>query len=248
MCLFVITWKDGTPLDATSVTKEDITEMCIQMGHLHPLGVLHYSMMELVALFFSTEEIQCATHRAIKGMELWDEAIAIRAVAPSVTHVNAYIMTMCEDHSQPQSPPSEEEGEPHSPHDNPHPNGETLHHLQVEFGKLTVHELHQLVEDLCQEITLCELNVPPRSPPPMPWGHPSGSGECQKRATRRSPFWVGEGGFPQDNHPHLLPLHDQMEDGFLRDHLHHPQLPTQPNPDMGHLINTLALGCMIGYP
>ena len=42
------------------------------------------------------------------------------------------------------------------------------------------------------------------------------------RVTRRSPFQEGEGGFPWDNHPHLLSQHDQMEDGFLSDHLHNP--------------------------
>ena len=36
--------------------------------------------------------------------------------------------------------------------------------------------MNQLLEDLCQEITHCELNAHPRSPPPMPWEHPSGSG------------------------------------------------------------------------
>ena len=37
--------------------------------------------------------------------------------------------------------------------------------------------------------------------------------------TRRSPFQEGEGGFPQDNHLQLMFQCDQMEDGFLRDHL-----------------------------
>ena len=70
MCLFVITQKDGTPFDAISVTEEDIIEICIKMGHTHPLGVLHYSAMESIALFSSTEEMQCATCRAVKVMEL----------------------------------------------------------------------------------------------------------------------------------------------------------------------------------
>ena len=141
MCLFVITRKDGTLLDATSVTKEDIIEMCAKMGHTHPLGVLCYSVTELVALFSSTEDMQHATCRAIKTMELQDEAIAIRPVAPSVTHVKAYIMIVSGDPPKPQSPPSEEEGETHSPPDNPHPSEETLHHLQAELGDLTDHEL-----------------------------------------------------------------------------------------------------------
>ena len=171
MCLFAITQKDGTPLNVTSVTEEDIVKMYIKMGHTYPLGVLCYSTTELVALFCSTEEMQHARHGAIKVTELQDEAIAIRVVAPSVTHVKAYIMTVHGDHSKPQSPPSEEEGEPCSPHDNPNLSGETLHHLQAELGNLADHELHQLVEDLCQEITCHELNVPHRSHPPMPWGH-----------------------------------------------------------------------------
>ena len=106
MCFFVITRRNGTLLDATSVTEEDIIKMCIKMGHTHPLGVLYYSMMELVALFHSAEEMQCTPHGAIKATELRDKAITIRAVAPSVTHVKAYIMTVHGAHSKPQSPSS----------------------------------------------------------------------------------------------------------------------------------------------
>ena len=38
-------------MDASSVSEEDIIEICITKGHTHPLGVLHYSAMELVVLF-----------------------------------------------------------------------------------------------------------------------------------------------------------------------------------------------------
>ena len=99
MCLFVITSKDGTLLDATSVTEEGIIEMCTKMGDTHPLGVLHYSAMESVVLFCSTEEMQCATHGTIKVTELWGEAIAIQAVAPSENHVKAYIIAVGGDSS-----------------------------------------------------------------------------------------------------------------------------------------------------
>ena len=44
------------------------------------------------------------------------------------------------------------------------------------------------------------------------------------RITRRSPFQKGEGGFLQNNHFDLLSLHNQMEDGLLRNHLLNPQL------------------------
>ena len=98
-------------------------------------------------------------------MELQEEAIAVRAVTPSETHVKAYIMAVREDPLKPQSPSSEEKGEPHSPPNNPHPSGETLCHLQAELGNLAYHELHQLVEDLHQEIAFHELNAPSRNPP-----------------------------------------------------------------------------------
>ena len=56
MCLFILTRKDGILFDVTSVSEEDIMEICIRLGHTHPMGVLHYSAMEMVALFCSTEE------------------------------------------------------------------------------------------------------------------------------------------------------------------------------------------------
>ena len=58
ICMFIIARKDGTPFNVTSVTEEDIVEICITLGHTHPLGVLRYSAMESVALFHMTEEMQ----------------------------------------------------------------------------------------------------------------------------------------------------------------------------------------------
>ena len=75
--MFIVTRKDGTPLDVTSVTEEDIMEICMTWGHTDPLGVLWYLAMESVALFSMTEEIQWASCSAIKAMGLQDEPIAI---------------------------------------------------------------------------------------------------------------------------------------------------------------------------
>ena len=58
MCMFILMWEDGTPFDVTSVTEEDIMEICVTLGHTHPLGVLRYLVTELVALFHMTEEMQ----------------------------------------------------------------------------------------------------------------------------------------------------------------------------------------------
>ena len=43
--------QDGTPFNVTSVMEEDIIEICIRLGHTHPMGVLCYSVTELVILF-----------------------------------------------------------------------------------------------------------------------------------------------------------------------------------------------------
>ena len=57
MWMFILLWKDGTPYDVTSVTEEDIMEICITLGHTHPLGALWYSVTELVVLFCMAEEM-----------------------------------------------------------------------------------------------------------------------------------------------------------------------------------------------
>ena len=58
MCMFIITHKDGTPFEVTSITEEDFVQLCMMLGHIHPLGVLWYSTIELVALFHMAEEMQ----------------------------------------------------------------------------------------------------------------------------------------------------------------------------------------------
>ena len=145
LCLVSVTGRDGTLIDASSVSEEDIIEICIMKGHTDPLGVLHYSTMELVVLFQSTDELQHTTRRIVKMMELWGEAITVRAMAPSEAHVTVYL-------AMAHLNPSNGESEPHTPPQQTPPSGRTLHHLQVELGDLADHELHQLVEDLTQEI------------------------------------------------------------------------------------------------
>ena len=104
---------------------------------------------------------------AVKGLgSLKFLACHIKTMAPSEDHIKAYLAMSC-------SNPSNGEGEPHTP--NTPPRGGTLHHLQVELGDLTNDELHQLIEDLTQEIAQCGVNVPPSSPPPNTWVSPLGS-------------------------------------------------------------------------
>ena len=107
MYVFIVTRKDGTLLDVTSVTEEDIVEICITLGHTHPLGVLRYLATELVALFCMTEEMHQASCSAIKATELQDEPIAVRTMAPLEHHIRAYITVVGGDPSKPCSLPSE---------------------------------------------------------------------------------------------------------------------------------------------
>ena len=58
ICIFIVTRKGGTLLNITSVSEEDMVEICVTLGHTHPLGVLWYLATESVALFCMTEEMQ----------------------------------------------------------------------------------------------------------------------------------------------------------------------------------------------
>ena len=40
MCVFIVTHKDGTPFEVTSIMEEDIVQLCMTLGHIHPFGVL----------------------------------------------------------------------------------------------------------------------------------------------------------------------------------------------------------------
>ena len=74
-------------------------------------------------------------------MEWQDEPIVFQVMAPLEHHIEVYIAIVGGDHSKLQSPPSEGEGDPHSPTGNPHPGGSTPHCLQAELGNLTDQEL-----------------------------------------------------------------------------------------------------------
>ena len=212
ICLVSLTRRDGTLMDASSVTEEDIIEICITMGHIHPLGVLCYSTTELVVLFHSTDELQCTTCRIMKAMELRGEAITVMAMAPSEAHTKVYLVTLCLN-------PSNGEGEPHAPPEQTPPSRGMLHHLQAELGDLGDHELPQLMEDLRQEIALCKVNTPPSSPLQI-HGYAHWGVETPRKMTRRSPFREGEGGVHRGNPLHLQNLSNQLEDGFPLDHHH----------------------------
>ena len=89
MCVLILMKRDGTPFNVDSVLEEDIMKICVQLGHTHPMGVLNYTAIDTIMLFHLAVNMQCTTHRAIKVMVLYEEAIIVSASPPSAAHVRA---------------------------------------------------------------------------------------------------------------------------------------------------------------
>ena len=97
-------------------------EIYVKRDHTHPLGVLCYSATEFVILFCTADELKCAICGIVELMELQDEAIMVKAMAPSEAHITAYMTVWC-------SKPSQGDGEPHTPPQQTPPSRGTLHRL-----------------------------------------------------------------------------------------------------------------------
>ena len=157
LCLISVIRRDGTPMDASSISEEDIVEICMKKGHTHPLGVLCYSAVESVILFSTTEDLNHASCGLVDMTELQNDAIMVATLAPMEAHIASFKIVW---HLK----PTLGDGELHTPPQQTPPSGRTLHHLQADLGDLDDHELQQLVRDLTQEIVQCELTVPPATP------------------------------------------------------------------------------------
>ena len=77
MCILVLTRSDDTLSEATSNQEEEIMEICIWLGQMHPKGVLWYSAVKSVILFHSMDEMLVAACGVIKGMALCEETIRL---------------------------------------------------------------------------------------------------------------------------------------------------------------------------
>ena len=141
-------------MDASSISEEDIIEICVKWGCTHPLGVLHYSAEESIVLFLTMDDLKCASHDIAGETKLHDEAIMVKALAPTEAHMSAYTMVS---HVK----PSKGAGRPHTLPQQTPIGGETLHCLHAELGDLDNHKLRQLMADLNQELAQHELIVPP---------------------------------------------------------------------------------------
>ena len=141
LCLLSIPRGDGTPMDASSISEENIVEICIWKGHTHPLGMLCYLAMESVILFGTADNLNCASHGLVDLSELRDEAIMVQTMAPLEAHVAAFTSVW---HSK----PTTRDGELHSPPQQTPPSEGTPHHLYTKLGDLNDHELWQLIKGL----------------------------------------------------------------------------------------------------
>ena len=167
-------------MDASSISEEDIVEICVQKGHTHPLGVLHYLAMESVILFSTMHNLDHVSHGLVDVTELQDEAITVQTMAPLQAHVVTFTSVW---HSKPTSGI----GELHTPPQQTPPSEGTLHCLYAQLGDLNDNKLLQLIKDLLQEIVQCKLTVPPSNPLQMN-GYTHWAVESLRRMTRRSPF------------------------------------------------------------
>ena len=195
-------------MDASSISEENIAEICIKKGHTHPLGVLHYLPMESVVLFSTAEDLNHASCGLVDVMELQDNAITVVTLAPMEAHIASFTTVW---HSK----PTLGDGELHTPPQQTPPSEGTPCCLQAELGDLQVNELWQLIKDLMQEIVLHELTVPPSNPLEMN-GYAHQAVESPRRMTRRSLFQEGEGGVHQGNPPQSQS--NQLGEGLPLDH------------------------------
>ena len=121
-------------MDASSISGEDIVEICMEKGHTHPLCVLHYLAVEFVILLSTAEDLNHVSHGLVDVMELQNDAITVVTLAPMEAHITSFTMVWC-------SKPTLEDGELHTPPQQTPPSGGTLHCLQVELGDLDDHKL-----------------------------------------------------------------------------------------------------------
>ena len=83
LLLVTIARGDGTPLDASFISEEDIIEICIRQAHIHLLGVLQYSAMESVVFLQNIKDLNRILCTLPDVMEFHDEAVTVWIMAPA---------------------------------------------------------------------------------------------------------------------------------------------------------------------
>ena len=99
----------------------DIIEIYIWLGQTHSKGVLWYSVVELVMLFQSAEEMLVMAQGFVKAMAFHKEPIRLRMSPPSAAHVWAFMSARHGEPSCTQPPTPNREEEPQLFPSDPHP-------------------------------------------------------------------------------------------------------------------------------
>ena len=134
LLVVLIVKRDGTPLGASSISEEDIVELCTRRAHTHPLGMLRYSTVDSVVFLNDATAVDRTQHALLDVTEFGDEAIVIRTMAPTEAQVTAF-QTMWHSNTMAGAgalctPPY------HTP-----PNEETPCHIHAQLGDLNDNEL-----------------------------------------------------------------------------------------------------------
>ena len=87
ICVLTIARGDGTLFDADSLQEEDIVELCILMGQVHPVGVLQLMVMELVVAFQSNKEMLAAVCLITMATAWPDNPIRLHTQPPTATQI-----------------------------------------------------------------------------------------------------------------------------------------------------------------
>ena len=238
LCLISITRGDGTPMDASSISEEDIVEIFMKKGHTHPLGVLHYLTTESIILFGTMEEFKCASHGLVDIMQLskWcHHAQDFGSFAgPYCLIYNSLVFEVHNrgwraTHSSPTNSPKW--GNTASP-----PNGA--------WWPQWPWALTACRRPYSGDSTVWIICAP-QQPPPNEWVCPLGSRE-PKEDDQEVTFPGGGRWGPLRQPTHVLeqPAGERVPSGPPQQ----PPCPVLAGPDMGQLITALTLGLQNRHP
>ena len=90
MCVLVLARSNDTPYNTASIQEEDIVELCVEVGQMHPKGVLQFSVTELVILFHCSNK--CSLwHVEPKPWLCMKNQLRLHTSPPSTAHLRAFI-------------------------------------------------------------------------------------------------------------------------------------------------------------
>ena len=145
MCALAIARGDGTLLDATFILEEDIFELCVKVGQVHPEGVLLLLVTELIIVFQSSEEMLAMACVVTKAMAWHEGPTKLYNSSPSMTHLRAYIDGRNASPLGTQYLTPEREEVPQSSPSNSHPEGRAPHLFHMDLRDLGDDQLQQLM-------------------------------------------------------------------------------------------------------